>query len=270
MKTCLNTATTRDYLLADDVRLCGKYGYEGIEIDVEKLDGFLKSQPIENLRALLDENRVVCTGLMAFAFQPFSDHARELERIRSYGRLCRQLGGSMLLAFIAEELPQGMCHLEAVEKAGIAARCYAEAVQANLKIALEPIGGASFMAGPTEALAIVNKANHPDIGIIMDTFHYYKSGVTAEEVREIPVEKLLIIHINDCEDRPLAKLTDGHRLYPGLGTIPLKAYLDALQEIRYDGFLSVEIFREEYWKDSHENIIRKSKEHLDRLLTKRQ
>ena len=100
----------------------------------------------------------------------------------------------------------------------------------------------------------------------MDTFHYYKSGVAPAEVRRIPRETLLTVHINDCEDRPLLELNDGHRLYPGLGVIPLRDYLQALRETGYDGFLSVEIFREEYWQDSHENIVRKSKENLDGVL----
>lgn len=267
MKTCLNTVTTRGYALADDVRLCGKYGYQGIEIDFDKLDEFLASRPLENLRGLLAENCVACAGLMAIGFRPFSDHAQEVERIRQYAPLCRQLDSALILAFIAEGLPEGMSSPEAVDKAGVAARHYAEAAAPEgVKIALEPIGGSSFMSGPTEALAIVSKAEHPHLGIMMDTFHYYKSGITPDQVRQIPGEKLLIVHINDCEDRPRAELNDGHRMYPGLGVIPLADYLHALQEIGYEGFASVEIFREEYWQDTHENIMRNSKQHLDEVL----
>ncbi len=267
MRSCLNTATTRGKPLADDVRLCGRVGFEGIEIDTGKLDEFLQGGSVEDLRALLDDCGVECAGLMAFAFTPFGDRAEQLERIRRYGPICRELGGRMLLSFIAEQPPQPMTHREAVASAAEAATEYAEAAaESGMLLALEPIGGREFMGGPTDALAVIEAADHPSLGVMVDTFHYYKSGVVPADVAAIPPEHLLIVHINDCEDLPRDQLTDANRLYPGLGVLPLNAYLDALRETGYDGFLSVEIFREEYWADDHESIVRNAREHLERVL----
>jgi sugar phosphate isomerase/epimerase len=61
-------------------------------------------------------------------------------------------------------------------------------------------------------------------------------------------------------------LNDGHRVYCGEGAIPLVEELRALKRMGYGGFLSVEIFNRDYWADTHENIVRKSKETLDRVL----
>jgi 2-keto-myo-inositol isomerase len=82
---------------------------------------------------------------------------------------------------------------------------------------------------------------------MMDTCHYYVSEVPPERVRAIPREKLLLVHINDAEDRPVTELQEHHRLMPGLGVLPLREDLQALQDIGYDGYLSLEIFRPEYW-----------------------
>jgi len=267
MKTCLNTMTTKGRPLADDIRLGGEVGFQGVEIDFEKLEEFLATNSVEDLCALLEENNVRCAGLMAVPFLPFSETSHALEQIARYAPIGQALGASFILAYIAEQVPVDMPASEAVKVAGACARQYAEAAQ-GLKLALEPIGGHSFMGRPDQALSIVREANHPNISIIVDTFHYYKSGVTAAQIALIPVDLLAIVHINDAEDRPREQLADSQRLYPGLGVIPLVDYLNALAAIGYEGFLSVELFREEYWQDAHQNVVRQAKVHLDRVIAR--
>ncbi len=267
MRTCLNTATTRGKPLADDIRLCGECGFAGIEIDTGKLDEFLADRGVSELRALLDDCAVECAGLMAFAFRPFGDREEQLERIRRYAPICHDLGAEVLLSFIAEPLPEGLAREEAINRAAAATNAYADAAQAaGCRVALEPIGGASFMATPAEALVIVEAAGHPAAGVMVDTFHAWKSGVGPEDVAQLPGDRVLIVHINDAEDLPPEQATDAHRLYPGLGVLPLEGYLDALRGIGYDGFLSVELFRPEYWAEEHATIIRRAKEQLDAVL----
>ncbi|MFW5868720.1 MAG: sugar phosphate isomerase/epimerase family protein [Armatimonadota bacterium] len=268
MRTCLNTATTRGKPLDDDIRLCGEVGFEGIEIDTQKLDDYAEAGgTLADLSTLLTQTGVTCAGLMAFAFKPFSDHEEELEQIRRYAPACRDLGGRILLCYIAEQPPGGMSREEILEDAAYAAEGYAEvAHEYDLKIALEPIGGREFMGGPDDALEVVDAAGHPALGIMVDTFHYYKSGIAPERVAQIDPDQILIVHINDAENLPTESLTDANRMYPGAGVLPLHGYLDALDQAGYDGFLSVEIFREEYWLDDHDSIVRNAKTALDGVL----
>jgi len=100
----------------------------------------------------------------------------------------------------------------------------------------------------------------------MDTFHYYRAGAGDAEILAIPREKLFIVHVNDSEDRPVEALRDGHRLHVGRGILPLSRYMRLWQEIGYDGYLSAEIFREEYWAQPVEQVVRETKEALDRWL----
>ena len=51
-----------------------------------------------------------------------------------------------------------------------------------------------------------------------------------------------------AEDLPLDRLTDAHRLLPGLGILKLKEMFAAFKRIGYDQVASVEIFRPEYWE----------------------
>ncbi len=153
--------------------------------------------------------------------------------------------------------------------AGKVGRRYAEICQDyGVNLALEPLGNHPFVPGPKQAITIVEEANHDNFGMMMDTFHYYKSGVLMEDIEAIPIEKLFIVHVNDSDDRPRDELNDSHRLYTGLGILPLEDMLGILKRKGYQRFLSVEVFRQEYWDKSPEVISREAKQHLDEVLAK--
>jgi 2-keto-myo-inositol isomerase len=183
---------------------------------------------------------------MAFPFQVFDDATEALEAVSRASVLGVELGAETLLVYCGVGVPEGVSREAAVARAGYVAGRYADAA-APLTIALEPIGRAGLMPGPDEALAVATASGRNNVGIMMDTCHYYVSEIPSERVRAIPADKLLLVHINDVEDRPVTDLAEHHRLMPGLGVLPLREDLAALQDTGYDGYLSVEIFRPEYW-----------------------
>ena len=104
---------------------------------------------------------------------------------------------------------------------------------------------------------------------MMDTFHYWKSGVPDADILAIPKDKLLIVHVNDCEDLPPANAKDSHRMHVGHGILPLAHDLELIRQIGYDGYLSVEIFREEYWRQPVEKVVADAKASLVDWLAER-
>ena len=90
--------------------------------------------------------------------------------------------------------------------------------------------------------------NRPDIGLVIDTCHFYAGGSELSSIEAVDPEKLLIFHINDVEARPKETIEDAHRLLPGEGVIPLPDILSRLRGIGFDGLCSVELFRPEYWE----------------------
>jgi len=99
-----------------------------------------------------------------------------------------------------------------------------------------------------KAWEIIVQVDRPDVGLVIDTFHFHVGGSQLGSLRRIDSEKLLVFHVNDCEDRPVAQLQDSHRLLPGLGILPLKRMADELKAIGYDRLASIELFRPEYWE----------------------
>jgi 2-keto-myo-inositol isomerase len=255
MKTCFNTITAGPFAPLDEVlSACGAAGFDGVEIELGALDRLIAERSFDAVKEQLAQQSLEVASLMAFSLEVFGDPSDALTEVSHAAELGAALGAPTLLVFCATGIPEGMSREDAIERAGEVAARYADAA-APLSIALEPIGRTGLMPGPDDALEIAAASGRENVGIMMDTFHYYLSEVPTERVRAIPREKLLIVHINDSEDRPVAELQDGHRLMPGLGVLPLVEDLRALHDLGYDGHLSLEIFRQEYWDQPIERTV---------------
>jgi 2-keto-myo-inositol isomerase len=254
------------YTLEQDLESAAGAGFEGVEIWSRKLDAYLENHSVEDLKALLDRHHLKVAALCPYSLVGFSDNRGSILAIRRAAGIAEQIGCPVLLV-CGDAPPAGTPLEEAYDAMAHVACTYADwAEEHGVKIAIEPLGRHPLIPGPKEALEILNRAEHDALGLMMDTFHYYKSGVDLETIRQIPIEKLLVVHVNDCEDRPLEELSDKHRLHMGEGVIPLKAMLGILKEKGYAGALSVELFREEYWQQDPLAISKAAKQALDRTL----
>ncbi|MCC6443476.1 MAG: sugar phosphate isomerase/epimerase [Armatimonadetes bacterium] len=266
MKSCINGATTMPYPLEADLAAAGAAGFEQVEIWAGKLDAYLKEHSPEDVKLLLAEYSLTVASICPYGIVFFGDVESAKQSIRQAAALSRSLGCDTLLV-CPDSPPAGMSRDAAFEEAGRIARQYGDIVaEQGVRLAIEPLGMHPFVSGSNEALRILQEAGHASLGLMMDTFHYYKSGVSLEDVARIPVDWLCIVHVNDCEDLPREQLNDGHRLYPGEGILPLKETLRLLQAMGYQGALSVEIFRQAYWQAPAEEIARKSKASLESAL----
>jgi len=267
MRSCINGATTMPYSLEEDLKAAGAAGFEGVEIWAAKLDRYLESRSVDELRRLLDDNGLEVGALCPYTLSCFGEDTHA-DRLKRAAEIAAEVDCDTLLV-CPDTPPEGMGVYDAFRQAGQRAAERADDIASfGVDLAIEPLGDHPFVPGPREAMRIIEIANHPGVGLMMDTFHYYKSGVGLEDIGAIPVELLRIVHVNDCEDRPRGELTDKHRLYLGEGVIPLEAMFGLLKAMRYEGFLSVEIFRDEYWGKPAAKIAKASKASLDRAVAR--
>ncbi|HKQ52504.1 MAG TPA: sugar phosphate isomerase/epimerase, partial [Pyrinomonadaceae bacterium] len=109
-----------------------------------------------------------------------------------------------------------------------------------------------------QAAQIVSALDRANVGLVLDSFHFYAGGSRLESIDALDPARLFIFHINDAEDRPREELEDRHRLLPGLGILPLKEIAAALARRGYDRVASVEIFRPEYWERDPYELAREA------------
>jgi sugar phosphate isomerase/epimerase len=135
-----------------------------------------------------------------------------------------------------------------------AARDYRELIQLGREIGIPPamefLGFVEQINSIPAAWEIVETAGEPDGSIVIDWFHMVRGqGSTLDDLRGIPAAKISIVHLDDVPYRkPFGEMTDGDRVYPGEGDIPLREMSDVLGEIGYRGAMSLELFSEALWE----------------------
>jgi 2-keto-myo-inositol isomerase len=116
------------------------------------------------------------------------------------------------------------------------------------------------------AIDIVTETDRANVGMVIDTFHFHAGGSQMADLARVPIDKLFVVHLNGCEDLPKAELTDAHRLFPGEGAIPIVEILSALRARGFDGTMSIEIFRPEYWERDPRAVARDAKAKAEGVL----
>jgi 2-keto-myo-inositol isomerase len=268
MKSCFNTITAgRHRPLEEIIRWSGQAGFAALEIDQNHITESLTRISMHELKTRIGDAGLKTASIMAFDLAPLDEAGPGIAKIKEGTEFARELGAPILLVYCAINIPKEMSMDEALNRAAERTAEYAK-VANPIAIGLEPIGRTTLMGGPAAALETAARSRQANVGIVMDTFHFYLSQIPDAELRAIPREKLLLVHVNDAENLPVEKLRDGHRLHVGLGVLPLVDTFRTLKEIGYDGFLSIELFREEYWDQPVEQIVLEAKRSLDAVLAK--
>lgn len=87
----------------------------------------------------------------------------------------------------------------------------------------------------------------PNVGLLLDCWHWYTSRGTLEELRALKSEQVVYVHVNDAPAGiPIDEQIDNVRALPGeTGVIDIAGFLQALQAIGYDGPVTPEPFKAE-------------------------
>jgi sugar phosphate isomerase/epimerase len=143
-----------------------------------------------------------------------------------------QAFGPRLDAWIVAEAFAGVCN---------------RAAQHGLKVSLEflPWSGIPDMK---TAVDIVEKADRPNGGVLLDTWHHFRSGHGSEDLLALHGDIIVAIQINDAAAQPtsdLIKESIHGRLLPGQGAIDLVSIIRALDSIGCEAPVGVEVFSDE-------------------------
>lgn len=86
----------------------------------------------------------------------------------------------------------------------------------------------------------------PNVGLLVDCFHVYCSGVSMKTLGVLPKEKIVLVHLNDApKGVEVPDVKDGERVLPGEGAIDLTAFAREIDATGYEGPCSVEVFSEQ-------------------------
>jgi 4-hydroxyphenylpyruvate dioxygenase len=229
-------------------------GFDGVEIfenDFLAFDG----TPAEVGRLVRDH------GLEITVFQPFRDFEGmpEPQRSRTFDRaerkfdLMQELGTDLLLV-CSNVSPQA---LGGIDRAAADFHELGErAAKRGLRVGYEALAWGRHINDHRDAWEIVRRANHPNIGLVLDSFHTLARRIDVSSIRAIPGDRIFIVQLADAPliDMDLLYWSRHFRNMPGEGDLPVTDYMRAVAATGYNGPLSLEIFNDQFRGGSPKSI----------------
>jgi len=270
MKIALNGATTMYADLTTDIRAAGAAGYELIEIWSAKLREFLKTNTVADLKNLLTENNLEpysINSIEHITFRNAEDYAHIKAETEELSKIAAEIGCPYVVV-VPGKLPENTTEEQIIKESVKVLNELADIAEKHgVGLAFEFLGQSDCSVQTLDLdKKIIEKVNRENVGLVIDTFHFYAGNSTLEAIETLDPKKLFIFHINDAEDLPKGDLNDAHRLYPGEGILPIKEIKERFDKIGYDRMVSIEIFRPEYWNENPFEVAIKAKAATEKAL----
>jgi 4-hydroxyphenylpyruvate dioxygenase len=221
-------------------------GFDGVEIfenDLMYFDG----SPSE-VKAIAAD-----LGLRIMLFQPFRDFeaaprarmAKNFDRAELKFDIMEQLGADLMLV-CSNVAP------DAIDDDSIAAadlRALGErAARRGFRIGYEALAWGRHVNRFGRAWKIVEAADHPAVGLVVDSFHTFAVDDDDAPIAKIPGDRIFFAQLADGPMMRLDPLSWSRhfRLFPGQGAFPVTRFTRNVLASGYNGPISLEIFNDEF------------------------
>jgi 2-keto-myo-inositol isomerase len=112
---------------------------------------------------------------------------------------------------------------------------------------LEFWGRSKILSNLNEALFVARSSRTVNVKILIDPFHMYVGGSDVTDLSRLRGNNIGIVHVNDYPPVPsLDQIEDRDRVFPGDGIAPSSEIAKLLYHAGYRGYLSLELFIENY------------------------
>lgn len=257
--------TFRDTSLADAVRLTAELGYTGWEVApfmlANHVDAITPAQRIEYRQTVEDAglNIIGLHWLLAgteglhLTTQDASVRQRTADYLKRLAQLCGDLGGHFMVLGSPQQRnrTEGQSREQASANAAAVLRQVVPALREhNVQIAVEPLGPeeGDFLNTADEACELIDAIGDESVGLHLDVKAMSTETLPIEQVIRKYADRMIHFHANDP-----------NRLGPGMGDVDFKPIMKALRDVKYDGWISVEVFDYEL---GAETLARESITHL--------
>lgn len=254
---CLNTSTIRGANLGIDaaVEIAAGAGFNAVEPWLSEIEAYeKKGGSLKDLGKKLRDLGLAVPSAIGFAKWIVNDdaeRAKGLEQMRRDMDKVAAIGGTHIAA-----PPVGATKPEdpAIDLLAAAER-YRKVCEvgdaAGVVPAVEVWGFSKTLTRLSEAMMVAVGAGHPKACVLADVYHLHKGGSDPAGLRLVNGATMSCLHFNDYPaDPPRETITDAQRVYPGDGVAPIGLILRTLRDTGFRGYLSLELFNRDYWKQA--------------------
>jgi 4-hydroxyphenylpyruvate dioxygenase len=245
MKTSIATVSLSGDL-DGKLNAIGAAGFDGFEL-------FENDLTFSQLRPTEVRSKYESLGLQLFALQPFRDFEGLLDARRSaaFDRaerkfdLMEQLGTDLLLIpstvspHAADSFDRYAADLRELGD---------RAALRGFRVGYEALAWGRHVRDWTQAWDVVQRADHPSIGLVLDTYHLFVRGNPVAPIRNVPANKIFMVQLADAPSLDMEVLRHSRHLrnFPGQGDYPIVDFLLELIATGYNDVLSHEIFNDDF------------------------
>jgi len=271
-----------DSTLERDLELCEKVGFDIIEIRYDALQKYLMTHSIHDLKAFFAGSRLRphCVGGLFIDEHLFAGTTPErveldktvLNHVVAACHAAHAIGDHYFLVInhilnagtlfrpmdiLDQDYPYSKDQVTEFSVRVLRKICEI-AQDFDINIAMEPVCGRGGSVKTMEhAMEIIEAVGYHNIGLCPDSFNQYINGKNNDFsiYKNVPAEKIYTAHINNCDNEPLGVLAPFHRRFCDSGEIDLDNFMMNLKAIGYQGPVSVEVLRPEYYGWPIEKVI---------------
>jgi sugar phosphate isomerase/epimerase len=253
-----------------------KYGFDSI---TPSLGEFVNksSSEIGDWVALMKEKgiRYGAAGLPVEFRRDEDRFKNDLAKLPKQANVLKQLGVTRVATWI---MPGHMelTYMQNFERHKKRFRDIAKILKDNgIRLGLEFVGPRTsrarnrfpFICTQFDAMELVEAIGTGNVGLLMDSWHWYTSHGTVDELLQLSNKDIVHVHVNDApSDIPIDEQRDNRRRLPTTtGVINLRGFINALVTIGYDGPIECEPFDRELRAMSDYVKLKKTIESLNRL-----
>ena len=258
---CLNTGTIRGQKLSieEQINVTAKAGYDAIEPWTRDIDEYQKAGgSLVDLRKRIEDSGLTVESAIGFSRWIAEDEQVRMEGLEQARRemdLLKQIGGKRIAA------PPSGATKEPLPDLFAAAARYRALLEIGAEIGITPQievwGFSKSLSRLGESTLVAIESGHPDACVLADVYHLYKGGSSIYGLKLLSGKAMQVFHVNDYPTSiPPEKITDADRVYPGDGDADYKTILRILHDVGFRGYLSLELFNREYWKQDALTVAR--------------
>jgi len=267
-KLSMNVTTAFHGNVTTDIAIAKEAGFDGVELQSPKLTRYLDAGfTAESIAEKL--NGFPVSGLGAVLDIERTGQAREgfLAEVTRLARVAQVIGAPIVQLCtgpvdweVVKDFRAGQLSVDDARYRGTLGFDEGEALDvlvANVReaadiaadhgvgIVLEPLAWSNINRH-RHSLRIIEECGRDNVGLALDTWHYWSTGDTLEEVSATPKELIYAVHVSDGRDLDRERDVPQQDIYRdvviGGGAIPLQEWIDAVKSTGYDGWFATEMF----------------------------
>ena len=237
------------------ISLAGKFGFESVEPFGNYLADLPKSALDELLGKLKENNLVWGAGGFNTDFRGdelrFKESLSELPKVAEGYKAAGVTRVGTWISPASDDLTYTANFKQHARRLNESAKILGDH---GLRLGLEYVGPRTlwasrrypFLHSLAESLELLDAIGQPNVGVILDSWHWYTAEETTADLLGLSAEKIVAVDLNDAPAGiDVRDQIDNKRELPkATGVIDVKAFLSCLLDLGYDGPVRAEPFNQ--------------------------